>query len=171
MKHLSRSFLASFGLLACATGCQAPMSTAVQSPESQGYGYGGGAAVARQAWGNQAGPNQGGWSQPAAQNNGWGQPNGGVDPNAGWGTQGGDPLAAWGANNPNAGAQANRWPAGNPVNSAPQPQHPDGATQWTPGLQAGQSTQARQQAWSNSVPENNYGQGQDAYSGYAEGAE
>ncbi|MHC4377466.1 MAG: hypothetical protein ACYS26_12770 [Planctomycetota bacterium] len=63
------------------------------------------------------------------------------------------------------------WPAGNQPNPALQPQRPDGSTQWTPGLQAGQTTQARQQAWSNNVPENNYGQGQDAYSGYAQGAE
>lgn len=158
MKHLSHSFLASIGLLTLATGCQSSLPAAVQSPDSQGYGYGGGAAVARQAWGSQNNSNQVGWGQPAAQTNGWG-------------SQANDPMAAWGTNNPNASAQPNAWPAGSQPNAALQPQRPNGSTQWTPGLQAGQTTQARQQAWSNSVPESNYGQGQDAYSGYAEGAE
>lgn len=177
MKYSSRSFIASLGLLALATGCQTTTPAAVQSPDSQGYGYGGGAAVARQAWGSQSAGAQGGaqqpggWGQPAAQTNGWGQSNPGANPNAGWGSQGGDPQAAWGANNPNGGAQGQGWPAGHQPNPALQPQRPDGSTQWTPGLQSGQTTQARQQAWSNSVPENNYGQGQDAYPGYAEGAE
>lgn len=178
MKHLSRSScasLASLGLLAFTAGCTSTLPAAVQSPDSQGYGYGGGAAVARQAWGTQpAGPQgaqQNGWGQPTAQNNGWGQPNSAGDPNAGWGAQGGDPMQAWGNGNPNGAARQTGWPAGQQPNPALQPLRPDGSTQWTPGLQSGQSTDARQQAWNNSVPDNAYGRGQDAYSGYAEGAE
>jgi hypothetical protein len=162
MKQSHRSLLAplaSLGLLALAAGCTLPQSAAVQSPDSQGYGYGGGAAVARQAWGSQP-VNASGGANPGGGNSG------------GWGQSGSaDPMAGWNANNPNAPAQPNGWPSGAQPNPQLQQVRPDTSTQWTPGLQSGRSTQARQQAWGQAAPDPGYGQGSPSHTGYAEGAD
>lgn len=173
--------LTACGLLTLVTGCTSMSQPAVQAPDNQGYGYGGGAAVTRQAGGWNNSGSQSGWggqspapTGAAQSNNGWGGPQ--SNPNNGWGGNQANANTGWGAANSgapgtNPGAPVSDWPSGGQPHPSLRQLRPDSSSQWTPGMQSGTSTEAQRAAWGQAPPQMNTANTMDPNSGWARGAD